>query len=57
MLGLTVSMKMTAKENAPRWFEYVLKTEDNPVRMALSFEERGRMDTQRAYEREKLKIV
>ena len=25
MLGLTVSMEMVAKTNAPRWFEHALK--------------------------------
>ena len=32
---------MTAKANALRWFGHVLRTEeDNPVKMAMSFEER-----------------
>ena len=42
MLGLTASMKMLAKANAPRWFERVLTADDNPVRMALNFKVSGK---------------
>ena len=39
MLGLSVSMEMAAKANALRWFGHLLRTEANPVRIALNFEE------------------
>ena len=43
MLGLTVSLEMAAKANAQRWCRYVLRTkENNPFRMALNFEVRGK---------------
>ena len=43
MLGLTAAMEMSAKAIAMRWFEHVLRTkEDNAVRMALSFQVKGK---------------
>ena len=40
MLDLTVSTDMAAVANARRWFEHMIRTEDNPVRIALIFEGR-----------------
>ena len=43
MLGLTVLMERAAKANAPRcFFGHVSKTENNPERMTLNFEESGK---------------
>jgi len=43
MLGLTASIKMTAKTNALRWFGHVLRTEENnALQVALNFEVLGK---------------
>ena len=47
MLGLTVSMEMRAKANAPRRFGHVLRAEENPVRIALNFVVRGKRKSTR----------
>ena len=41
-----MSTEMTAKANA--WFGPVLRAEDNPVKMELNFEVRGKKGAQKA---------
>ena len=46
-----------SKGECPKIVWHVLRTEDNPVRMALSFEVRGKKCAEKAHGREKIKLV